>query len=554
MAIDVLLINPPFRLYPPFEYKLIDPPRNLALLAATLIKNGYTVKIFDMPILGSTFDDIQPFLEQEKPKSIGILNRSTYSFPIVCKATEIIKNFDADIPIIAGGTYVSFAPEEALKSCPDIDYIVLGEGEEPLLKLVNVLLGESSINEAVNIAYRDERGNIIFSQKAPPIEDLGSIPLPAIDLLPIDLYVRRNERYILDISRGCSNSCPYCTSSFAKNHIRYRPAHQVIDEISIAYKKGFRNFYFFDDVFTANKELVLEICKTIFAAKLDIKWPCMSRVDAIEEEMLEWMKKAGCDVIAFGVETASKKALEEVGKYDQLEKIQSAFALTKQYGIRALAFVIFGMPKNSFNDDLNSIKFLSELQPDAVGVFSFKPYPGTIYYNEPEKFGLKIFDRDFLRWSQLDEPTHSTEHMEKDQIIEAMLICNYLFRSGGSFSAGNKYRRKPGVLVMKTQQGGLLYNPYLPAEKRKTDMYLNGVKLDKMHFEVLYRCDGYHNLDDLIDYVVKIFNISIELCTQNVNEIIEKAFNMGILEIIPDVMAGKENFSRDPLIYGGGLV
>lgn len=475
MAIDVLLINPPFRLVPPFKYKLIDPPRNLALLAAVLINNGYTVKIFDMPILELAFEDIQSVLHLEKPRVVGILNRSTYSFPIVCKSSSIIKEFDQAIPIIVGGTYASFAPEEALKSCPDIDYIVIGEGEEPLLKLVKVLLGQSNLSEAINIAFRDEQGHVVFSQKAPPIEDLGIIPLPAIDLLPIDLYVHRNERYILDISRGCSNACPYCTSSFVKNHIRFRPTHQIIEEILIAYSKGFRNFYFFDDIFTANKELVLEICKSIFANKLDIKWPCMSRVDSIEEEILEWMKKAGCDVIAYGVETASKKALEEIGKSEQLEKIQSVFALTKKYGIRALAFVIFGMPKNSFNDELNTIKFLSEIQPDAVGVFSFKPYPGTIYYSEPEKFGLKIFDGDFQRWSQLDEPTHSTQHLEKDQIIEAMLICNYLFRSGGSFSTGSKYRRKAGVLVLKTKEGGLLYNPYLSAEKRKTDMYLNPI-------------------------------------------------------------------------------
>ena len=226
MSIDVLLINPPFRLVPPFKYKLIDPPRNLALLAAVLRENGNSVSIVDMPILEMCFEDIIPIIKSKEPKVIGILNRSTYSFPIVCKLAALIKEVDNSIPIVAGGTYVSFAPEDALNSCENIDYVVIGEGEVPMRSLVDAIINNTEVSNVPNIAFRDNNKQPILSPKMPPIEDLGTIPLPAIDLLPIDLYVERKERYILDISRGCSNSCPYCTSSFTKKSIRYRSKEQ----------------------------------------------------------------------------------------------------------------------------------------------------------------------------------------------------------------------------------------------------------------------------------------------------------------------------------------
>ena len=166
---------------------------------------------------------------------------------------------------------------------------------------------------------------------------------------------------------------------------------------------------------------------------------------------------------------------------------------------------------------------------------------------------MNIFDKNFSKWSQLDEPSHENLGETKDEIIEAMLICNYLFRTGGQFSTGNKYRRKKGVLALKTKEGGLLYNPYLPPEKRKTDMFLNGIKVDSIYFEVLYRCDGYHNTEDLQQYLEKLFDVSANESAQKVNEIITKALGIGIIEEIPDVTDG-ENHSRGALFNGGGLI
>jgi len=554
MACDVLLINPPFRLIPPFEYRLIDPPRNLALIAAVLRARGWNVAILDMPILGLDFDSLAPRLGELEPRAVGISNRSTYSFPIVERVAAEVKAWRGEVPVFAGGTFVSFCPEEALRRASTIDFIVVGEGEVTAPLVVQTLLsGGRDLSGIPGVAYRNADGVPVVNLPAPHLNDLKDLPLPALDLLPVDRYVARNERYILDVTRGCTNACAYCTSSYVKKSIRFRPPAQVVEEMRRAYDLGFRSFYFHDDTFTADPAQIQAICRLIIEAGWKIRWPCMTRVDMVDRETLTLMCRAGCDLVAYGIESTAE-SLRRAGKVQDEAKILAAFDLTKTCGIRPLAFVMFGMPGNTLADEFRTIRFLTELQPEAVGVFSFKPYPGTVYYARPAEHGITIEETDFSRWSQLDEPTHSTDYLTRQEIIEAMVTCNYLFRSGGTMSAGVKYRRRRGVLCLKTGEGGILYNPYVPPHVRKTDMYLNGLKVNPEYFEVLYRCDGYHSIEDIVAVVAKLFDMAPEAARAKVDEVIAAAKERGLIEEIPDVMRGGDSPRRQPLVFGGGLV
>jgi len=202
------------------------------------------------------------------------------------------------------------------------------------------------------------------------------------------------------------------------------------------------------------------------------------------------------------------------------------------------------MPKCTFNDEMRTLQALAEIQPDAVRAFSFKPYPGTIYYKEPEKMGIRILSDDYNRYSQLDETTHETEYLSHAEIVEGLTICRYLYRSGGTVSPGVKYRRRKGVQVWKTGEGGLLYNPYTPEEKRKTDSYLNSMRLDPAYFEVMYRFDGYHNAKDITTILMKLFDLSQEEATTKVAEVTQKALDMDLIREVPDIMQGRPTFFR----------
>lgn len=553
MGCDVLLINPPFRLIPPFEYKLIDPPRNLALIAAVLRDCGFSVAILDMPILGLDFECLPARLDGFQPRAVGIANRSAYSFPIVERAAAKVRAWRGDVPVFVGGTYVSYCPEEALRRCGCIDAVVIGEGEITAPIVVDALLAGRDISGIPGVAWRNAAGEPVANLPAPHLGDLARLPYPALDLLPIARYVERNERYILDVTRGCTNACAYCTSSYVKKSIRFRPPEQVFEEMRRAYELGFRSFYFHDDTFTADPAQVQKICRMIVDAKWQIRWPCMTRVGMVDRETLTWMCRAGCDLVAYGIESTSE-TLRRAGKVQGEQEIRAAFALTKECGIRPLSFVMFGMPGNALADEFRTIQFLTELQPEAVGVFAFKPYPGTVYYSRPEEFGITIEEPSLSRFSQLDEPNHRTDRLTRQEIIEAMVTCNYLFRSGGTMSPGVKYRRRRGVLCLKTGEGGILYNPYVPPHLRKTDMYLNGIKIDHQYFEVLFRCDGYHSVDDMAAVLHKLFDMAPEAARAKVDEVIAAARERDLLEELPDVMRGGETPRRDPLLFGGGLV
>jgi anaerobic magnesium-protoporphyrin IX monomethyl ester cyclase len=544
MSLDTLLIMPPYRLQPPFKYQMLDPPRSLALLASILRTEGYSVEILDASVTEIDYDQLTEEVVRRQPRTVGICNRSTYGYPTVCKTAKRIKARLPDVPVYVGGTYVSHDPEGALKRTDAIDYLAVGESEYHIVPMMDMMLNDRDPAQVDGIAFLDKNGKYVQT-KPFRAADLNDKIMPALDLLPLDLYVKRNERYITELIRGCVHKCPYCTTSLTHGSgIRRRPVEYVIEELQMAKSYGFNYMYFVDDIFTVDRRLVRDLCDAMVEAKLDLLWPCMTTVGAIDRPTLDSMRQAGCDLVAYGVETFAEEALKAVGRAHSLRHIQRAFAMTKEAGIRTLAFMIFGMPKCTFNDEMRTLQALAEIQPDAVRAFSFKPYPGTIYYKEPEKMGIRILSDDYNRYSQLDEATHETEYLSHAEIVEGLTICRYLYRSGGTVSPGVKYRRRKGVQVWKTGEGGLLYNPYTPEEKRKTDSYLNSMRLDPAYFEVMYRFDGYHNAKDITTILMKLFDLSQEEATTKVAEVTQKALDMDLIREVPDIMQGRPTFFR----------
>jgi len=544
MSLDCLLIMPPYRLSPPFQYQMIDPPRSLALLAAILRQGGYSVDILDASVTEIDYETMMDEIAKRQPRTVGLCNRSTYSYPMVCKSANMIKERWPDIKVFVGGTYVSHDPEGALKRCKSIDFIAVGESEYHIIPMVEMMLNDKDPKAVDGLAYTDKNGKYVQTNPFTPT-DLNDRIMPALDLLPLDRYVARNERYITELIRGCVHKCPYCTTSLTHGSgVRRRPVEHVIEELKMAKSYGFNYMYFVDDIFTVDRRLVRNLCDAMVAEELNYLWPCMTTVGAIDRPTLESMRRAGCDLVAYGVESFSEEALKAVDRAHSLRHIGRAFQMTKEVGIRTLAFVIFGMPKSTFKDEMMTIQSLATIQPDAIRAFSFKPYPGTIYYKEPEKMGLRIINDDYYRYSQLDAPTHETEYLSADEITEALTICRYLYRSGGTVSPGVKYRRRKGVQVWKTGEGGLLYNANTPEEKRKTDSYLNAMKLDAVYYEIMNRFDGYHNEDDIVHVVAKLFDLSQEEARTKVVEVTQKAIELQLIMEIPDIMEGHKTFHR----------
>ncbi|MDA8250377.1 MAG: cobalamin-dependent protein, partial [Rhodospirillales bacterium] len=280
----VLLINPPYRISAPFHYdhyEQIDPPRNLAIIAAWLEQRNIEVEVLDTTVLEMSFDDIEREIRRRQPAIVGITNRSTSTFPMVERTAQLVKQVNQATPVIVGGTYVSWMPLEAIKRCADIDYLIVGEGDVQGPKLIQRLLDGQAVTDITGIVYRDTKdpGKIHRTPPAALIENLDDVPFPAYHLVPIEKYVERGERYIMSLTRGCIFHCEYCTSSFERGRVRSHGTDKLIKEIVWAYEQGFRYFYFFDDILTVDRKKAMELCEAIVATGLKFNWHCLTRTE-----------------------------------------------------------------------------------------------------------------------------------------------------------------------------------------------------------------------------------------------------------------------------------
>jgi radical SAM superfamily enzyme YgiQ (UPF0313 family) len=281
-------------------------------------------------------------------------------------------------------------------------------------------------------------GPEIFNPPGKFIQDLDGIPFPARHLLPNPLY-----RYALwpgkkvttmITSRGCPYRCIFCDKSIFGSKWRARSAKNVLDEMEQIVKDlKIRSIIIYDDLFTLDKHRVQEICEGILARGLRFEWKCEGRVDRVDEEMLRWMKKAGCSLIAYGVESGNEIGLDFLRKGITLPQIRRAFELTRKAEIRPMAYFILGIPVETFEQGLRTIELAKELNPDYAQFSILSPYRGTKLYEEAKAKGWYAeveannpFDKDQKR------PVLLSENWSADALKEVLRLAHrkFYFRPG----------------------------------------------------------------------------------------------------------------------------
>jgi radical SAM superfamily enzyme YgiQ (UPF0313 family) len=278
------------------------------------------------------------------------------------------------VTIVFGGVGATFLWEHFLTHFSEVDYVVIGEGEHTFLNLVRHLeAGHPEAIEALDgLAFRKD-GRAVRTADAPAISSLDDLPDPA------RYFTYRH----LSLTRGCAGDCNFCGSPrFWGRHVRYHSADYFVKQIERLYQKGTHFFYFSDDTFTVNKKRVIEVCKKLIEKKLDITWNAISRVDHINEEILFWMRKAGCVQISYGVESGSEKIRNFLQKKISTETILSAFTLTQRYGIMARAYFIYGCPEESWETIQETIDLFNRIKPLSTVFYILDIFPGTQLYED----------------------------------------------------------------------------------------------------------------------------------------------------------------------------
>jgi anaerobic magnesium-protoporphyrin IX monomethyl ester cyclase len=374
---NLLLVRPPRR--DNADAGLSVPPLGLAYIAAVARENGHEVDILDAYATGMSWTAFEQAIRQRKPDVVG-LTAMTPVADIAARAVEIMRPYVKHIVI--GGPHPTAVGEEIFDEMPRLDAAVIGEGEPVIGPLLQ--WWESGSEGDPPPGVRIPGGTFVAA--TPP--DPGLVPRPARDLLPNHAYrylfaTRRGFATMIS-SRGCPFRCSFCDKSVGGSKWRARQAADVVNEmveLKEQHGVGFINFY--DDNFTLKRGRVVEICNEIIARGLDIEWKCEGRVDSVDEELLTLMRRAGCRVVAYGVESANPETLALLRKDITTEQAVTAFAATRAAGLRSLAYMILGAPGEDARAVEQSIQFCRDIRADYVQFSSLSAMPGTPLFSLP---------------------------------------------------------------------------------------------------------------------------------------------------------------------------
>lgn len=370
----ILLVYPYFLDERPKDYDVRPLPIGLYYIAALLKEEGYEVEILNWYNLKDPAVARQAF-KALRPDVIGfsIFNANRWG------GIELAKLAKETVPesrVVFGGVGATFLWEHLLTHFPEIDYVVVGEGEHSFLRLIQTLSGSPTTAELTRIkglALRVE-GRPVCTGEADFLPDIDTLPNPA----------RHYTFQHVISSRGCPWNCVFCGSPrFWKRRVRFHSPEYFVEQLERLYRKGVNFFYVSDDTFTLQKERVIRICEEILKRRLQITWQAISRVDCLDEEIVYWMRRAGCLQISFGVESGSEKIRNRVlNKKISEESIKKAFALCRKYGILPRAYFIYGSPGESRKTIQASIDLMKKIKPLSMVCYILDIYPGTALYED----------------------------------------------------------------------------------------------------------------------------------------------------------------------------
>lgn len=389
---NILLINPDWGLSPGGLYSRIRPaipPAGLAYIAAYLRENGFSVRIIDQYSSHISDEEIIKTVKGYKPRIVGF-SCITVAMEKAEAIASLIKKYDAAIFTVMGNVHPTALPEETL-SKGLIDYVVRGEGEITMLELSKAIRDAGDTNNIQGISYIKD-GEYIHNPDRPLVKDLDSFPYPAWDLLDTRLYkigvsFFEGKELMLPVfaSRGCPGDCLFCAHSTVFPRVRRRSMRKVVDEMESFYKKiNVVNFGISDSCFPMTRrdgeEFALEMARRGLHKK--IGWFADARADMVDAPLLKKLRASGAKSIFFGFESGNQSVLNVAKKNILLGDARKAVSAAKEAGIRTSGFFMLGLPGDTPESCMDTIKFAKKIDPD-IAIFQITmPYPGSeLFYS-----------------------------------------------------------------------------------------------------------------------------------------------------------------------------
>jgi len=370
-------------------------PTGLCSMHACLREAGFDALLANFS--GWSAADIKCCLADQQPDIVGI-SQWTHNRHAALDLAALVRKECPDCMVIMGGAHATFCYAEMLHGASPVDCVVVGEGEETLLEIVRHRQERTSWGEVNGIAYL-ANGEIVCTSPRAPLKNLDKLPMAAAFLeqsLGVDIPLQ--SEFILT-ARGCPSACYFCSSpKFWQRKVRFRSPDKIVAEMTfIRDRYGLIYFSLRDDTFTADRARTIEFCRLLIERRTGILWNCQSRVNALDEELLVWMKRAGCECIQLGVESGSPRILSRLGKTITPAQVEHAAGLIRHVGINLSVYLISDVPEETEDDLQETIKLVKRIRPDDGYVSPLAYFPGTRMFEEAVLAGQvarNVFERD----------------------------------------------------------------------------------------------------------------------------------------------------------------
>ena len=484
----ILLVNPtggPDESYGSLAKAATELPQlGVASIAANLHANGHHARVIDFFMENMSLHKLIDIIKEDEYEMVGFSVYITTEKTTLYFAKEI-KKVLAKVKVCVGGPQVTLAPDNYAKDF--IDYVFLGEADFTLLDLIANIEKNNYYPQDIKGLLSNNGVKLQGIRETNLVEDMNS--LPHFDLEEYydlsnfypPVHIRGNKVINLVSVRGCPYPCTFCAVA-AINGTAFRKVsiNRFVDNIQMYMKKGYDSFMIYDDTFTLDKNRAVEFSKEIIKRKLNILWNCWSRVDRVDNNTLGYMREAGCYLITFGCESFNEKTLKKLKKGYSVEQNFKGIEITKQNGMLASSGFMVGLPGETRDDIMHTIKMVPKTGLDFAFFPIYEPYQGTPLYDDCQKEGKWIIDKRFknsLLVDQLEVWQSNLVKREEVERLSALGFKNFYFTPSYLFKLTKVLRKLPlerKVRMLKTGFDYFLKKPlnFNKKIKRETHQWL----------------------------------------------------------------------------------
>jgi radical SAM superfamily enzyme YgiQ (UPF0313 family) len=380
-----------------------------ALCVAAAARNaGHEVDFLDMGLSNAPEKDLQRAIEKEPYDAVafGIRNLDNcwafaprLYFDDVRLLAETVKSCFKG-PLILGGTGFSVSPHGWMQRL-EPTCGVIGEGERAFPEVLKRLEAGQPLEGIDGVLTSARNGKPVEELSAPVIKDLSELPLPAHDLCGYTRYLSRGGFVGVQTKRGCPLGCVYCIyPQLEGKRYRLRQPDSIVEEVEkVVVGSKQRHFFFVDSVFNDPRKHALAVCAALAKRKLPIQWSAFCNPLGFDAEVARAMKAAGCTGVEFGLDVATPKMLEALGKPFDQKDIKVALAAARDAGLPFVLYMLFGGPGETWADVQDTQSFLNTCAPSNAlfASYGIRVYEGTPLAATARKEGVLTEGQDLFK-------------------------------------------------------------------------------------------------------------------------------------------------------------